>query len=169
MMRESAATSTIDSLRARVAAALPDTPELIAVYLFGSTAQGTSHRFSDIDIAVLLDPALDRRDLAEQGLALGTRLEAVLSGPVDVVVLNLAPPLLQARVIQTGIVLLDLDRTRRCLFQMQAMNRYYDAKRFMDMQHAALLQRIRDKGLGRGYHGDHGALEQVRRLRAASA
>ncbi len=98
-------------------------------------------------------------------LAIGARLETELPVPVDLIALNRASPFLCFQIIKTGKVVLEYDRTARALFQMRAMNRYYDAKPYLDYQQAELIRRIRAKGLGHGYQGDRNALTEVRKLR----
>jgi len=70
-------------------------PGVVSVYLFGSTARGTRHRESDVDIGVLLDwsvyPSVDAR--SELRVDLGSRLVTAIGvNEIDVVVLNDLPP-----------------------------------------------------------------------------
>ncbi|CAN5754942.1 hypothetical protein BH24ACI5_BH24ACI5_22270 [soil metagenome] len=76
---------------------------IAAVYLFGSHAEGRTHRQSDVDIGVLLDwttypTSASRFDLR---LRLSADLPAILAAPADIVILNDAPPGL-GRAIVTG-------------------------------------------------------------------
>lgn len=69
---------------------------MAAAYLFGSVARGSTHRESDIDLAVLLDWKRypDRRARDEAQLALMAELMQELgTNAVDLVILNDAPPL----------------------------------------------------------------------------
>lgn len=78
---------------------------VVSAYLFGSEAQGTAHRESDIDVGVFLDYAShdSARSRFERRLELGSGLiEALHRNEVDVVVLNDAPPLLARRIVQEG-------------------------------------------------------------------
>lgn len=143
--------------------------DVVAVYLFGSVAEGQAHAQSDIDIAVLYTPEPSRTRLFQLNLEIGSRLEDALRGPIDVVNLNNAPPLLAFQVLQTGQLILEHNRTQRCIFQMHAMNRYYDSRRYLEEQRTAAIRRIREGGLGRGYRGHRNALAEARRLRAALA
>jgi predicted nucleotidyltransferase len=93
----------VDSLRRRLAAA--GARGIVSVYLFGSQAEGRAHRESDVDVGVLLDRAVfpaGRERFAER-----VRLAAALGSgprhPVDVVVLNDAPPLLGRRIVTEGL------------------------------------------------------------------
>lgn len=142
---------------------------IIAVYLFGSVAQNKAHRQSDVDVAVLFQTDTDRQTLFDQTALVGSLLEAQFIWTVDVVALNLAPIFLQFQIIKYGKLVLEKDRTQRCLFHMRVLNRYYDAKPFLEYQQQALIQRIQEKGVGNGYQGYNNTLEKARRLRASLA
>lgn len=73
-----------------------------SAYLFGSHAEGRTHRESDVDVGVLLrwDRHPTPEDRFEMRIRLGSDLIAVVHhNEVDVVVLNDAPPLLGRKVI----------------------------------------------------------------------
>lgn len=152
-------------IRATIASTLVDCTEVIAVYLFGSVALGNAHQQSDIDIAILFADTLLPSLRFQRALEIGAQLETSFTQPVDVIVLNDAPVFLRFQVLKTGIVLLDFDRTKRCLFHMRAMNRYYDTKPYLDQQRQQTVKRIQEEGLGRGYYGHRNALAEARRLR----
>jgi predicted nucleotidyltransferase len=74
-----------------------------SAYLFGSHAAGRAHRDSDVDVGVLLSWKLDRAQRFEERVRLAGALPGRLGGrPVDVVVLNDAPPQLGRRVVLDG-------------------------------------------------------------------
>jgi predicted nucleotidyltransferase len=73
-------------------------PDLMAVYAFGSRAQGTSTPDSDWDIAVLVPGQVDPVTL----WTLGGDLADVLGASVDLVDLRAASTVLQYQVITTG-------------------------------------------------------------------
>ncbi|MEX0890594.1 MAG: nucleotidyltransferase domain-containing protein [Gemmatimonadota bacterium] len=97
------ATPLSPRLHAYFAAAAP--PGVLSAYLFGSHAEGRSHRESDVDVGVLLDRgryplAADRFDVR---VRLGAELVDVLDrNDVDVVILNDAPPELGRAVVVRG-------------------------------------------------------------------
>lgn len=158
-----------DEISALLRDLLADQDGLVAVYLFGSLAEGKAHPLSDVDIALLFDETLSPQQMFERTLALGAMIEQVLPVAVDVIPLNRAGPLLRFQVIQKGRLVLERDRTQRCLFHMRTMNAYYDAKPYLDYQQNETIRRIREKGLGRGYQGHRNALAEARRLRASLA
>ena len=96
---------------------------VIAAYLFGSFARGAARRQSDIDIAVLLAGA--PRTLHER-FGLESRLEERLRRPVQVVILNDAPPDLVHRVLRDGRLVLESDKAARVRFEVSARNAYFD-------------------------------------------
>ena len=79
-------------------------PGILAVYLFGSFAEGREHRESDVDLGFLLDRALypGERERFEFRVVAGSRLIDLLRRPADVVVLNDAPPELGRAIVTKG-------------------------------------------------------------------
>lgn len=82
-----------------------DLDGVASVYLFGSHAARRAHRESDVDVGVLLDWAVypDAASRFEVRLRLSADLPAVLQAPVDVVILNDAPPGLGRAIVTGGI------------------------------------------------------------------
>jgi len=99
--------------------------EVLAAYLYGSRARGSSKPGSDLDLAILLrqTPPPTLRSAARD---IEGAVERALRMPTQVVVLNSAPADLTHRVLRDGIVLLDRDRAARIRFEVQARNEYFD-------------------------------------------
>jgi len=152
-----------------IRAALLNREDLVAVYLFGSVARDQAHILSDVDVALLFPADLSAEAILARTLEIGTTLEDALHRPVDVIALNRASPALRFQVLKTGRLLLERDRTARCLFVIRALGQYYDIKPYLDYHKAQLLSRIRKEGLRRGYHGHRNALAEARRLSAQLA
>jgi predicted nucleotidyltransferase len=87
-------------------AALAEEPRIAAAsaYVFGSVAEGRTHRQSDVDVALLLVRAAHPRatDRFEARLRLSARLAGRLGRPVDVVILNDVAPGLGRHVVSRG-------------------------------------------------------------------
>lgn len=62
-------------------------PEIVALYLYGSQAQGTANTLSDVDVAILAQPQLSR----EQLWRLEGRWTSQWPERIDLRLLNLAP------------------------------------------------------------------------------
>ena len=97
---------------------------VVSAYLFGSRARGRAHRESDVDVAILLDPAarLDDAERFEVRLALtGALIGRLHCNDVDLVLLNEAPPLLARRIVTDGrrVHCADPDADRRFVRQVQ--------------------------------------------------
>jgi predicted nucleotidyltransferase len=117
--------------------ALGERRDICLAYLFGSCASGTARPVSDVDVAILFDylptPAfLDR--LTE---ALGVATER----RVDLVVLNLAPPLLAREVIARGRLVMCRDEDERVRFLTRTTARYQDTAHLRRVQYAYLRER----------------------------
>jgi len=77
----------------------------VSAYLFGSLAEGRSHRESDVDIGILLDRTKlpEKSGRFEVRIRLGSQLAVALGrNDLDIVALNDAPPSLAARIVTRG-------------------------------------------------------------------
>jgi len=113
------------ALREGIVRCLADQADVVAVYVFGSTARGTSRPDSDIDVAVLFAGTPVRR-LDSPRFTLEGVLERALGWPVDLIVLNDAPVDLRMRVRRDGEVVIDRDRAARLAFEVRTLNEYFD-------------------------------------------
>ncbi len=77
---------------------------VVSAYVFGSHARGAAHRESDVDIGVLLarETFETERERFDERLRLIGELGPGPAHPVDLVVLNDAPPLLGRRIVTEG-------------------------------------------------------------------
>lgn len=129
---EQARDSLGDRLARLFAGPTPVTP--LAVYLFGSHAAGRPHRESDVDVGVLLpwDRYPRSRDRFDARVELAAWLEAELEGlPVDVVVLNDAPPLLARHIVTRGMRAFCRDEESAHAFLRDTMLRAADLEPFL--------------------------------------
>ena len=103
-----------------------------AVYLFGSVARGEARPGSDLDVAVLLEPAPERGTFDSLGLDLRAELESELGQEIDFVMLNHAPPDLSHRVLRDSVLVIEPDPSARVRFEVRARNEYWDLKPYLD-------------------------------------
>ena len=111
---------------------------VIAVYRFGSTAQGTASHESDTDIAVLARtriPAAQRFDVQEQ-------LAARLGRDVDLVDLGAASPVMAIQAVARGQLIYDGDSTARGLFE----DRTFGAYARLNEERRGILERVAAEG-----------------------
>ena len=119
-------------LNASVAPSRAATTVSPRIYLFGSIARGESRAGSDLDVAVLLDPAPERRAYDSLRLDLRAELESEIGREIDLVVLNHAPPDLSHRVLRDSVLVIEPDPSARVRFEVRARNEFWDIKPYLD-------------------------------------
>lgn len=104
--------------------ALEPDPRIAYALVFGSTARGTARARSDVDVALGLVTGvrLSALDVGE----LASRLEAAAGRPVDLVLLDEAPPGLAYRVFRDGQVIFARDRRAMSERKARAILEYLD-------------------------------------------
>jgi predicted nucleotidyltransferase len=107
-------------------------------FLFGSAARGESSALSDIDIAIGLrrDTRLEPREIGD----LTARLERAAERPVDLVLLDEAPPPLAYRVFRDGHLLIENDRAAWVERKARAILEYLDFKPIEEICARAVLE-----------------------------
>jgi predicted nucleotidyltransferase len=117
---------TEPALAAPLRALLAEEPgTLVAAWLYGSRARGEERPGSDVDLGVLFERPPEPK-LGNEAHRLEGRLEAALGLPVQVVVVNTAPPDLVHRVLRDGVLLLDRSARERARFEVKSRNEYFD-------------------------------------------
>ena len=114
-------------------------PGLIALYRFGSQANGTARRDSDVDLAVLARDTISnlrRFELAQE-------LAVHLHRDVDLVDLRNASTVMRMQVLSTGTCLNTQDESARREFEMYA---YSDYAR-LNEERSEILRGIAKRGL----------------------
>lgn len=110
--------------RAKLNKVLKDN-QVILAYLFGSEAKGLSHKESDIDIAVLFNKEVKPKDyLRKEGRLIEFFSEIYPKKEINIVNLNIAPPLLKQAVILEGMPLYIKNGTEKVLFQVRTLHEY---------------------------------------------
>ncbi len=110
-------------VRARIREHLAARPDVRFAYLHGSFV--TREDFSDIDVAVSVEPAGPTGDLTAYELGLAARLERALRLPVDVRVLEGAPLSFQYAATR-GETVFVRDRQAWAAFRERTWNAYFD-------------------------------------------
>lgn len=132
-----------DDIR-RITDYFKDRDEVSALYIFGSAAGGKETAESDIDIAVLInDRKKGRKTYESLKKAYYSASPKFSLRPIDITVLNTAPPFLKHRIIKTGKVLFDRNRRLRVRFVANAIIEYLDYKPIEDICLKAVTGRFR--------------------------
>lgn len=104
--------------------ALEQDARLAYALLYGSRARGSDHPRSDLDIAVGLAPGV-RLDAQAVGDLVST-LERAAGRPIDMLLLEEAPPPVAFRVFRDGSLLLDRDHAAFAQRKARAILEYLD-------------------------------------------
>jgi len=99
-------------------------PELQAIYLFGSYGTEYERSDSDVDIAVLLPPAVAAQTTADSLLDCTTELSTALDKEVDLVNLRHANTVFQHEIIFNAILIHVADQYAVDVFEMITMSLY---------------------------------------------
>ncbi|MCQ1535848.1 nucleotidyltransferase domain-containing protein [Methanosarcina sp. KYL-1] len=111
-------------------------------YLFGSTVRGEANGLSDIDIAVLFDDSVSKKEAFDLQLELIGELGILLkTNNIDLVVLNESPLLLTYNIIRDGIILKS-DERKRVLFETRVMSKYLDHDYYVKRHMKMTLERM---------------------------
>ena len=114
-------------------------PEALGVWVYGSHADGTARRGSDLDIAVLADRPLDRVDLLRRGQDLALRFPT----EVDLVDLRGAPDLVRYEAIVGGIRVAARDPLACDRFETVAVSMYQNLQAELHDWIADIAERAR--------------------------
>ena len=101
-------------------------PDLLYAVVFGSAARGESRSDSDVDVAIELRSGA-ARDVNVIG-RLTARLESAAGRPIDLVLMDEAPPPLAYRVFRDGHVLIERDHAALVTRKARAIVEYLDWK-----------------------------------------
>jgi len=122
-------------------------PEVLSVYVFGSSVTNRKRKNSDIDIALFLNEQYVEVPLRYR-IEIATDLTELLRTDVDIVILNFSNLLLRAQVFEKGLLVYERNPNARALFQSISMGRYYDFKRYFSLHADRLKRKIKEIGLG---------------------
>lgn len=123
----------------QIRAVLEAEPRVAYALVFGSSARGTTHAHSDLDVAIGTTAHLGHREI---GTLLGA-LEARAGRPVDLVLLDEAGPALAYRVFRDGIVVFERDHAALVARKAKAILDYLDFKPLEDVLVRGALEAAR--------------------------
>ncbi len=119
-----------------------DKDEVVAIYLFGSVAEGKVRPGSDIDIAVLFDNDISTEERFDRRLTFIIHLENLLKSEVDVIDLLASSLAFQHRVLRKGKLLFERDKKKRVCYETRLRREYFDFKPYLERYEKAALKRL---------------------------
>ncbi len=124
----------------RIKCALDQTPAVRLAVVFGSAARQTESRDSDIDVGISwLDGAV------QPAAAVAVALERAAGLPVDLVLLDDAPPLLRFEIARDGQVLVERVPHAWADFRAKAMIDWWDWAPTARMMHRVMAERLKEE------------------------
>jgi len=97
--------------------------QIVAIYIFGSTATGRYRSESDIDIAIMIRGSLEGMERVQ----LETSLSNLLKRDVDLIIFGDATPLLQHQILKYGYLVFERDPKERVRQEVAARREYLDS------------------------------------------
>lgn len=95
-------------------------------YLFGSYADGTHTKDSDIDIALVTKEAFDKLTMFRKEIKIAAQLDKRLNNSFDVRFINDAPLEVKGNIVTHGKLLYCSDEDFRISFETRVRMRYFD-------------------------------------------
>ncbi len=126
-------------------------PEIVAAYLFGSVAAGKAHKFSDVDVALLLVEQVDRDKAWEIRLEAMGEAETAFGRRADVGILNTSPVVFSYLALKHGRLIFDRGLSQRPEFEARTYLSYFDLKPYLREYDDAMFKRIKERGVGYGH------------------
>ena len=103
---------------------LENYPKVVFAYLFGSLTKGKVNPLSDIDIALYLKKGTNFS--REKMVILEELIDIFGTEEIDLVILNIAPLTLKARIVGNKKILVDKDPFLRHSFESLVLREYFD-------------------------------------------
>ena len=119
-------------------------PGIAYALLFGSTVRGTARADSDADVAIELKPG-GARDVHTLG-GLVARLASAAGRPVDLVLLDEAPPPLAYRIFRDGRLVVERDHDAMVARKARALLDYLDFRPVEELCAAGVLRAAAVRG-----------------------
>jgi len=103
---------------------LENYPNVVFAYLFGSLTKGKVNPLSDIDVALYLKKGTNFA--REKMVILEELIDILGTDEIDLVILNVAPLTLRARIVGNKKILVDKDPFLRHSFESLVLREYFD-------------------------------------------
>ncbi len=137
--------------------------EIVAAYLFGSVAAGKAHKFSDVDVALLLAEPIDRNQAWDIMLEAMGEAEEAFGRRADVAIINQVGLVFAFQILKNGAVIFERNKAERCRSEMRLRSEYYDYQPYLKYQQDEFRRRLKKEGLLYGYEQRRRAAAKIER------
>ena len=115
--------------------------DIEAVYLFGSYAEGTFNKLSDIDVGII-----PKKNHSLELLEVVTKFIKAGYENVDVVIMDVENYLLNYEIVRNNKIIYKTDEFDEISYLVKVSKQYFDFKPYIDMQIEALKERYKKDG-----------------------
>jgi predicted nucleotidyltransferase len=117
-------------------------------YLYGSAAKGKAGKLSDVDIAVLFDDSLSKKERFKLQLKLIGEIAALLkTDNIDLVDIDEAPLSLKFEIIKANCPVFVRNRMLKIDFEHEVMSRYLDRRYYEKRAASEYLKKVAVRGI----------------------
>jgi uncharacterized protein len=118
-----------------------NTKDIIAVYLFGSYAEGRERPSSDIDIGVLLNEKNNDLEKNIQNTFI-VELSRIIKKDIHLIILNSASEELMRQIFLKGKCILVNDKKRLAIFEMVALSKIAEFAYYRNQMQKGLIKKV---------------------------
>jgi len=118
--------------------------DVVCAYIFGSFAKGKQNLYSDLDIAVLLNPYLDQKEYVDRQIAIMIELSRVLDVETDIIIINRANTFLKFQIFKYGKRIYERKDRKNRAFEAKALLEYFDFLPIRILLESGLIRKIKE-------------------------
>lgn len=117
-------------------------------YLYGSAAKGKAGKLSDVDIGVLLDESLSKKERFDLQLKFMGEIAALLkTDRIDLVAMNDVPLSLNYEIIKANRPVFVGDKMGKIDFEQKVLSRYLDRRYYEKRAASEFLRKVATRGI----------------------
>ncbi len=116
-------------------------------YLYGSFLDDTFNKFSDIDIAILIEDLPDKHQQLQLEMKIAALLDQRFKKPFDIRAVNNAPLKVKGEVVTRGKLIYCRDEAIRISFETYVRDRYFDFLPTLNSMRKVYLSSVKSGGL----------------------
>jgi len=123
---------------------IQDDKSILKAYIFGSQIKGKANKYSDIDIAVLFDNKVGKKDYMDKQIALASSLSEALNKEIDIIILNQASLFLKYHILKEGMKIYEKPGRKEHNFEALTIIQYFDFLPIKSRIENGILSKIKE-------------------------